>query len=205
MNDLNTRLEEIRRRSEILKQKQRQRQKWALAVVPLVLCLVLCIWLVPGSTPAAKDGHNAENLPERGQPMEPGNPEQSASTTLSVVRIDITGNGLDRMVSEPGVIRDICKILVPAKSSSANIEYAAPVGGTGKDSAGVHDGISDVIPSETVSKKEPYTIIFTDAEGAVQSFQLQGNALTDLSTEKNRELTANDLNTLYRLLGLPIE
>ena len=206
MMDFQQRLEEIRRRSEVLKEKQRKRKKQLLIILPLSLCLALSIGILPELFPSATDDIRLEDTPERGQPMEPMGPEQSASTTLSVKRIAITGKGLDRTVSDPAVINDICilwqTITAPAPSFSIS---GTPVGGSGQDPTHSHDGYSTETPNEKGSPKDYYILSFTEHDCTVRKYKLNESVLTDLSTGVSDFLTGADLNALYTLLGLPVE
>lgn len=206
MMDFNARLEEIRRRSEVLKEKQRKRKKQLLIILPLSLCLALSIGILSELSPSATDGIRLEDTAERGQSMEPMGPEESASTALSVLRIAVTGKGLDRTVSDPAVINDICilwqTITAPAPSFSIT---GTPVGGSGQDPTHAHDGFSTGTANEKGSPKDYYILSFTEYDGTVRKYKLKESVLTDLSTGKSDYLTGADLNALYTLLGLPME
>ena len=210
MRNFDQRMDEIRRRSEELKLKQRKRRKLALTVIPLALCLVLCLGvLLPEVYPSLEDGVSIEangGMPGRGESSGAMNPEQSAGTALSVERIEITGKGLDRTVSDPAVIAQICALWDKGTASTPNFSISgAPLGGAGQDPTGVHDGYSVDIYNGKSSPKDCYIVAFTDIDGSVRKYKLNESVLTELSTGETDFLSEDELTKLYGLLGLPQE
>lgn len=206
MMDLNARLEEIRRRSEAMKEARRQRRQLALRVIPLVLCLVLCMGLMmPVLFSSASTDHTGGangGMPDRGHLTE-GEPEHFAGTSYTVTGIHITGKGVDRTIYSPATIARICAKWEQVTAPTPNFSIAgSPTDGLGRVPA---QGDPQESYNGKGSPADHYIITFTQSDDSVRSFKLNGIVLTELSTGLSDFLTEYDLQELYGLLGLPVE
>ncbi|MBQ9838188.1 MAG: hypothetical protein IJO56_01635 [Oscillospiraceae bacterium] len=205
MKNFDARMDEIIRRSEEMKRLQRRRKKIGLALLPVALCAVLCLTVILPGIPTdayVSNGGAAGGMPGRGETPE-GYTESYSGVGTSITQIRITGKGLDRTVSDPAVIDQICALWGKGTASTPNFSISgATVGGTGQNST---DGATVDIDGGKSSPKDFYIVSFTDIDGTVRKYKLNESVLTELSTGETDFLMGEEQEELYGLLGLPLE
>ena len=204
MRDFEARLEEIRRRSEVFKKKERRRRKLWLAVIPAALCAALCVTaLLPGwlrSQEMLKDPGDAIADMEQAQEM---HMEQYSASTQTVTAIQITGKGVDKRIDDPAVIAQVCRLVEAVTEPAPNFSMAGvPTGGAGEVYG---DGRGQQGTTGKSQSKDHYILTFLDADGVIREYRLNKSVLTSLATGETDFLGEKDLAQLYGLLDLPAE
>lgn len=204
MRDFEARLEEIRRRSEALKKKERRRRKLWLAVIPTALCAAICLTaLLPGwqrSQETHKDPGDAIADMEQAPEM---HMDHYSATTSSVTAIQITGKGVDKHIDDPTVVARVCQLLETVTEPTPNFSMAGvPTGGAGEVYG---DGRGQQGTTGKSQSKDHYIVAFLDADGVIREYRLNKSVLTALATGETDFLGEDDLAQLYGLLNLPVE
>lgn len=203
MSDFSERLEEIRRRSEELKDKERQRRRRMLALIPAVLCAAICvIACLPGQSAQKIPKEPGDGMADMERPPEMQMENYSASIQ-SVVSIQITGKGVDKQIHDPAVIAKVCLLLDAVTEPTPSFSNAGiPTGGTGTvygDDRGQQD------TAGKTQSADHYTVVVLNANGVDCTYRLDKSVLTELTTGETDFLMEDDLAQLYALLDLPTE
>lgn len=225
MRNFDQRMDEIRRRSEELKLKQRKRRKLALTIIPAALCVALCAAAVlPGRAPAQELGEDiglVDGLSELIQssgisgisgaasapPEMPRDPEMYIenfhSMSLTVTGIQITGKGVDKTIDDLAVVAEICTLWERIIEPTPNFSTAGTTThGRGDDPGDGNDGETTAGKAQP---KEYYTVSFLDDADILRQYWLNKSVLMELATGETDLLTEDDMTALYQLLGITAE
>ena len=212
MKNFDVRMKEILRRSEEMKKMQQRRKKLLLTTIPVALCCVLCLGVIPflegGRTGETGDAIGGMSAPEHSErhdclsvviPAQTVSPEMSDGNNFSsnITGIQITGNNLDRTSNDPVLIDTLRGMLVHL--TAADPYAGVPAGGTGSTPGEGETTAGKAQP------KEGYVLSFSDDHGVLSQYHLYKNQLTDLSTGATKILAEQDATVLYNMLGIPME
>ena len=205
MRSFDERMDEIRRRSEImLKMQQRNRRGMLLTVIPAVLCAVICLAAIQPGSKRSQDSltdpcdtiADIEQAPEMHM-------ENYSASIQSITAIQVTGKGVDKCIDDPTVLKKVCRLFDAVTESTPNFSTAgAPTGGTGEvygDGRGKNDA------DGKAQSQDHYILAFSDGNGIVRQYRLNNTVLTELTTGETDFLRKDDLMQLSGLLGLSAE
>lgn len=230
MRELHECQAEVFRRSEKRIKKRKQRRKHILlACIPLVLCIALFAAFFPQDTKTAAPEEPAVNKAPMDGPA--GNWDESSS--LSVLRIDVSGLDFSKTYTDTADVMLISDQLC-SYCQSVPETYEEPtegvLDGEYKENADTDDQesiIADSATDGTPAEKAPsaslngssdnddiygvtsdstnigYTITLTTDAGTQMEYYLSGNILENRTTNQSRKLTQSEANILKELLGIP--
>lgn len=203
MMDFDARLEEIRRRSEHLKRKERRRRGMLLTVIPAALCAVICIGMIMPKQPAKEIGTDPGNAVADMEQAPEMHVENYSASIQSVTAIQVTGKGVDKCIDDPKVVEMVCLLFDIVTDSTPNFSIAgAPTGGTGEVDT---DGRGQQGTTGKTQSKDHFILAFLDGSGVIREYRLSKSVLTELTTGKTNFLQEDDLAQLYELLHISPE